>query len=282
MGEKSLAAVFVGFDSAWTDSKKAPGAICSARFAGDRFVDFRAPALVSFDEALQFIKSVKQLDLPTLVALDQPTIVPNQTGMRPVEKVVASLISWMGGGVQPANLGKEKMFCPDSPIWRFLEGLGAEENPEMARTAKSGLHLIEVFPALAMASLDNNFFGMRKGPRYNPGRRKTFRIEDWSAVVAAARVEACRFQFGALADWLSQLGTLTRPKKADQDRLDAAICLLIAIRWRLGGRNESIILGDLKNGYIVSAASERVRDRLVRDAITRGVAIDAPFRSFDA
>ena len=95
----------IGFDSAWADRKKAPGAICSVQFDGARFVDFRAPGLVGFDGALAYVKAIRRRDLPTLVALDQPTIVPNETGMRPVDKVAASLISWMGGGVQPPTVG---------------------------------------------------------------------------------------------------------------------------------------------------------------------------------
>lgn len=45
--------------------------------------------------------------------------------------------------------------------------------------------LMEVFPALALASSSPAFFGYRKGPRYNPAR-KTFRIEDRIAAVDAA------------------------------------------------------------------------------------------------
>jgi predicted RNase H-like nuclease len=107
--------------------------------------------------------------------------------MRPVEKAVSSLISWIGGGVQPANRRNLNMFGPQAPIWMFLGKLGADENPEVARTAMRGLHLMEVFPALALASLEQNFFGRLKGPRYNPSRRNTFKIADWRAVIAAAR-----------------------------------------------------------------------------------------------
>jgi predicted RNase H-like nuclease len=35
------------------------------------------------------------------MALDQPTIVRNATSMRAAERAAASLISWLGGGVQP-------------------------------------------------------------------------------------------------------------------------------------------------------------------------------------
>jgi len=262
----SSAAIFVGFDSAWAGRK--PGAICSAVFDGGCFVEFCEPVLVGFKEALIYINSVERSDRPTLVALDQPTIVPNTDGMRPVERVVSSLISWIGGGVQPANRSKPKMFGPLAPIWSFLEELRAEENPEAARTAMRGRHLMEVYPALALASLDKSFFGRLKGPHYNPGRRKTFKIENWRAVIAAARNEATRFGCSPMSEWLDQLAKKEVPKKTDQDRLDAALCLLIAIRWRLGARDESIVVGDLHTGYMVAPASVEVRDRLQRSSTT--------------
>jgi predicted RNase H-like nuclease len=52
IGMSSRPTVFVGFDSAWADKAKAPGAICSVHFDGVGFTDFRPPELVSFDRAL--------------------------------------------------------------------------------------------------------------------------------------------------------------------------------------------------------------------------------------
>jgi len=184
------AAVFVGFDSAWADNAKVPGAICSAHFDGAEFTDFRPPELVGFDRALDYIRAVRSPGAPTIVAMDQPTIVPNETGMRPAEKVAASLISWMGGGVQPANTGRP-LFGPAAPVTHFLRFLGATEDPEVAQTADHGLHLMEVLPALALASLEPAFFGKGNGPRYNPARH-TFRIENWRNVVDATGREAMR------------------------------------------------------------------------------------------
>ena len=74
----------------------------------------------------------------TLVALDQPTIVPNAAGARPVERLAASLMGWLGGGVQPANTGRTGLFCPAAPIWRFLAALGATHDPERAATQRPG------------------------------------------------------------------------------------------------------------------------------------------------
>jgi predicted RNase H-like nuclease len=72
---------------------------------------------------------------------------------------VSSLVGWRGGGVQPANRGELGMFCDASPISRFLTALETKEDLEQARVATDGLYLIEVFPALALASFGTAFFG---------------------------------------------------------------------------------------------------------------------------
>jgi predicted RNase H-like nuclease len=266
--------IFVGFDSAWADKSDGPGAICSIALSGDCFSDFSPPELVGFGAALTYINRLRRSETTTLVALDQPTIVPNTMGMRPVEKTVASLISWLGGGVQPANRGKTMFFGDKAPIWRFLEKLEAIEDPEAARVAAQGEYLMEVFPALALASYSPAFFGYRKGPRYNPAR-KTFRIEDWIATINAAINEATTFSCLQLVGWLTGLRTNLAPRKVDQDRLDSALCLLVAMRWRLAPREMSISVGDLTSGYMVAPVSAAVMQRLTQAAFERGVPINA-------
>jgi predicted RNase H-like nuclease len=271
--------MFVGFDSAWTDNPRAPGAICAVGFEDAHPVQFHEPRLAGFDQALSFISGVRSDSGNTLVALDQPTIVPNLTGMRPVERAAASVISWLGGGVQPANRGRLGMFCGASPIWRFLTALGAVEDPEQARVASEGLFLMEVFPALALASFGNDFFARLGGARYNPDRRRTFRPSDWGRVAEAAEREARLLGCPDLAVWCSDAGRIAQPRKADQDRLDSALCVLIALRWRLRPRAESLLLGDLATGYMVLPASTAVRERMTECARRFSVPIDGYLRS---
>jgi predicted RNase H-like nuclease len=264
---------FIGFDSAWTDNQKAPGAICSLKIGGGGAAEFHPPRLVSFDQALTFIREVRSASVFTLIALDQPTIVPNLSGKRPVERAVSSLIGWLGGGVQPSHRGRVGMFCDASPIWRFLAALAATEDPECARTATEGLHLIEVFPALALPSIHPEFFGRLRAPKYNPGRR-TFRLEDWRAV--AGRVALAFQELGQdeAARWCLEAALIEKPRKSDQDRLDAMVCVLIAMRWRLGPRPASMTIGCAEHGYMVLPASPEVRARLEADALRLLVPID--------
>ncbi len=260
--ESPMRDTFVGFDSAWTDKATAPGAICAVSIGGNEPTEFHAPRLASFDEAARFISEVRSDSGCTLIALDQPTVVPNENSMRPVERVAASLISWLGGGVQPANRSKVGMFCDASPVWRFLSNLGATEDPQVARCAADGLYLVEVFPALALPSLDAAFFGRLARPRYNPARRKAFQIDHWSQVALAAAASFDCFELAEPAAWCRTAAENLTPKKADQDRLDAMVCLLSALYWRLRPRDESMMLGCLKKGYMIFPASSAVRAKL--------------------
>jgi predicted RNase H-like nuclease len=253
--------VFIGFDSAWTDRNK--GAICAVGLENSKPAWFHEPRCVSFGQALAFVLENRSLNGVTLVAIDQPIIVKNVTGMRPVDRVAASFISWLGGGVQPANRGRRGMFCDASPIWRFIDGLGAVQNPEYARAASEGLYLIEVFPALALASFDSSFCGRLCAPKYNPARRKTFRLHDFARVALAAAKVAGDFGCSSLAQWCHDCASNLRPRKADQDMLDCALCLFIGMHWRLRPASASLLLGNQQEGYIVTPVTAAVRARLV-------------------
>jgi predicted RNase H-like nuclease len=166
------------------------------------------------------------------------------------------------------------MFCDASPIWRFLEAMGAVEDPEQARTSASGLYLMEVFPALALASFDSRFFAPLGGPRYNPARKRTFCQDDWGHVAQAAARQADALGCEDLARWCDRSGRIEKPRKPDQDKMDAALCVLIALNWRLGPRDASLVLGDLATGYMVLPASPEVRARLTEAAGRCSVAVD--------
>ena len=267
----ALAAVnLIGFDSAWADHPKKPGAICALRVDGAR-TRFFAPRAAGFDAALAFIRSLHREDDATLVAIDQPTIVSNQTGMRPAERVVAGTICWSGGAIQPAYRDKAGMFGDDAPIWRFLGALGFTDDPETAVRAESGGFVMEVYPALALLSLDAAFVAIgKRGPRYNP-TRKTFAQDAWRAVCLAAEAEAKRLNLSKVVAWCGTLDRDAKPLKETQDKLDALLCLLTAARWRRE-RGGCAMIGDLESGYIVAPVSAPVRERLEAAAKARSIA----------
>ncbi|TKW63709.1 MAG: DUF429 domain-containing protein [Paracoccus denitrificans] len=263
--------IIFGFDSAWTDSPKAPGAVCAVAFDDAGKAEFHEPRLVSFAEARNFIDSLRKDFAVSLVALDQPTVVPNTMGSRPVDKVAASLVSFIGGGVQPANRGKIGMFCDNAPIWPFLSCLGATEDPVRARTACAGHFLIEVFPALALPALLDDFAQRLRAPKYNPQNRKKFRLEDWQAVTRVIALTAEQFGLSSFVDWARKMHDATHPRKSDQDKVDAALCALIGLLWRAGPNSRSVMLGDVDSGYMITPISNKTFPRLEQAANRRGV-----------
>jgi predicted RNase H-like nuclease len=128
----------IGFDSAWTDNIRARGAVCALVMGNGGAVRFTPPCQASFKEALEFIQGERRTCDYCLLALDQPTIVPNTAGSRLVDRVAGSLIGFIGGGVQPANRSRVGMFDEGAPIWRFKRDLGAAEDPEVSRKAGHG------------------------------------------------------------------------------------------------------------------------------------------------
>ena len=61
-----------------------------------------------------------------------------------------------------------------------------------------------------------------------------------------------------------------RPEKRHQDKIDAALCLIIALLWRRqipGG----CVVGDLDTGYIVTPTSPETQEILEAACNKRGV-----------
>lgn len=172
---------------------------------------------------------------------------------------------------------KVQMFGPDAPIWRFLQRLGAMQNPPKARSAASGRHLIEVFPALALPALEPAILQRKRAARYNPANRKRFSLPDWRLVALAASRHAAALRLNDLAEWAEDLAEIRKPTKTDQDCLDAAICLIVALHWRRAPRDQVTVIGDAQSGYMVSPITPATHAILQSAAAKRGVPMDAPW-----
>lgn len=247
---------------------------------GGRCAAFHPPRLARFAEAARFVAEVGDGADVVLVAIDQPTVVANEAGSRPVDRVAASLVGRLRGGVQPARCGGTgaAMFGDAAPVWRFLDAIGAAQDPLAARSATSGRFVMEVFPALALPELVPAIWARRRAAKYNPAAR-LFAASDWplvaSGVAAFARgLGAGSPGAGSLAEWADTAAGLGRPRKADQDRLDAAICVAVALAWRHGPAGSTLQLRDARSGLMATIASGEVRAVLVDAARRLGVSVD--------
>jgi predicted RNase H-like nuclease len=260
--------VLTGLDSAWTRRNR--GTVLSLiSEGGKRRLD--GPHSVSFDEALEHIRACGQGAAVHALAIDQPLIVNNDTGRRPVEDVVAHVMGTFGSAVQPANRNKEMMFGSNAPIWPFLKALQemgfAHDHHANDRTQAKGQFFFEVYPALGNLGLFPCFFARGMVPRYNPQRR-TFDLEDWKRLCD----EGMRFlqQHKIQCDWLNKARGLIAPTKRIQDQLDAVLCLCHALFWT--GGNAGAVVGDMASGYMVIPSHRDLTALLRGHANDHGVA----------
>ncbi len=265
--------VLVGFDSAWANNPKKPGAIAALVLSGP-VATFHEPRLATFQQALSFIDELSEPADYLLLAIDQPTVVPNHEGSRPVDRVAASLVSRLGGGVQPARRGgmAAPMFGDDAPIWTFLAAFGAMQDPVGARGATVGRFVMEVFPAMALPAMVPALWRRKRAAKYNPAASK-FVPSDWPLVAEGMAAFVRCLEAGPLADWLAAEAVRTKPRKADQDRLDAAICLAIALAWRYGPAESTLQIGDARLGLMATIVSPETRAVLAAAALARDVAV---------
>lgn len=253
-----MKAAFIGFDSAWGGKSK--GAISYAVFQGGTLEKEGLPQLVTFPEAAQIVNALRRECDNVLVAIDQPTIVPNQSGSRPVDKVAGSLMGKLRSGTQSANRGKA-VFGNAAPIWQFINDIGCPGMDfEAAKIAAGRIHLIEVYPALALPALQPVFMERQSAARYNP-RSKKFRPTDWKLVCKTVHSHAKQAGLLQLSQWAESMRTADSPTKSDQDKIDAVICLLIGLRTRKPQRDGLFVtvIGDLASGYMVTPTSRETR-----------------------
>lgn len=242
--------LLVGFDSAWTAHNRG-GLVAVLRAANGRIEELGIPHSVTFEEAAPVIKEWQDRLKPahTLILLDQPVIVENDTGQRAVERIVSSPISKHGGGMQPAYKGKAAMFGSDAPIWPFLGEFGGAADPLVG---VADVAVYEAYPCLNLIALEWLLpcGGVcNRLPKYNPANSAKFSLHDWQHVCWHLSEELGTLGLVELPQWLDELKTLGQPHKADQDRLDACLCLITALH--LADQRACLMVGDAATGYVV-------------------------------
>lgn len=264
-----MGTLLVGFDSAWT--KRKSGAIAAVLLhENGTFQEFGPPRCVNYDEAKHLVKSLKCSAKPTatIILLDQPTIVPNAIGQRPVENIVSSPVSARHGGMQPANTSRIDMFGKEAPLWHFLSHFGGPADP---RHSTAEIRVVETYPVLAMIALrwmlpDTRLKG--RLPKYNPDRRNTYSAADWRHVCTLLADEFRQRSLLELACWLDSAKINPKPRKREQDGVDACVCLLVALY--LAERKECLFVGDQETGYIVVPYDAELAAELIARCIDTG------------
>lgn len=252
----------VGFDAAWT--MHGTGAIVAVlRAPNGAVVELGPPRLVDYAEATAQLARWRAEHTPasTLVMLDQPTIVKNATSWRAVEAIVSSPIAAHRGAMQPANTSRADMFGEGAPVWGFLERLGGAAWPGAEH--RGAARVYETYPALSLIALgraQRDAKGRARLPKYNPERSKSFSLDDWWHVAGSVARALTARGLPELAAWAEELAGLAKPRKGDQDQLDALLCLEVALRW--ADDEACLVVGDRETGFLVVPHEASLQGRL--------------------
>lgn len=148
-----MQAVFTGFDSAWGADNT--GAICDLVLLEDGSLHLTSePARANWASALVRARQDIHAD-PHVWAIDQPLLVANLTGCRPVERDLASaLMADFHCGAHSSNLGMPAWGAP--PVWnlrRVLDEKGYIHDPMGIPEATSGRFYFECYPHAASSGI---------------------------------------------------------------------------------------------------------------------------------
>ena len=250
-----MLAVFTGFDSAWGAANS--GAICDLLFEGNSLRLPFDPVVASWDAAI--VRAGQKLDADLHVwAVDQPLVVNNEEGCRPVDSGLASaLMADFGCGAYPSNLGMPP-WSKDAPIWNFIGALhdnGYVHNPMAIPSVAGGRFYLECYPHPAILGL----FDLERILQYKVARKNP---EDWQRLVRLVRSLTSaelpvRNICGFVQKGLPQ-------NKRNEDKLDAIISAYVAAYWWRFGVQRSTMIGDVSTAYIVTPHSNRTLASLAR------------------
>ncbi len=210
-------------------------------FEGDRLRLKHVTRIEATEDILAWVRD-QASDGDAVVAIDAPTVIANEFGIRPCERGLNADFRRFHAGCHPANLSRP--FAPYVLSFSKAIGeLGFQHAAEMPVKA-SGRYQLEVHPHAATVSL----FGLGRIVKYKKGRRA-----EKAAELGRLR-QLCLDNFPRLEPPLSlELPPIpeTGPTKPVEDQIDAVICAYIAAHFWYWGRERNTVYGVNETGFIV-------------------------------
>jgi predicted RNase H-like nuclease len=238
---------FIGVDFGWVSG--ATG-LCCLQWENDRLSIIEIDTQLDLADVLAWIDRLISPEESALIALDAPTIIPNQTGTRLPDKLTHRYFGRYHAGCYPANLQR--------PFASRTVGLGDNlitkgflHAPEI-EARQPGRYQIEVFPHPAIVNLFNLdlILKYKKGKlidRQQELNKLCFYITNILPKLTPSLSEVNLNYF--VPEITSQI--TARQLKAIEDKLDSLICAYIAAYWWYWGKERNLVLGDLEHGYII-------------------------------
>lgn len=236
--------ILLGIDLGWQSGKSG---LCCLKWEDKQLKILGLDCKLEIEDILNWIDSWTPQGTPAIIAVDAPTIIPNQTGMRLPDKLTHKYFGRYHAGCYPANLNRP--FADRTvKLGISLEAKGFNHAPTI-KSQQLGRFQIEVYPHPAIV----NLFGLEKILKYKKGKladrklelRKLYQYIVNILPTLEPALEICH-NFVDIEKIDSMVAL-----KTTEDKLDSLICAYIGAYWWYWGQTKNMVLGDSTTGYIV-------------------------------
>ncbi len=234
---------FLGIDLGW---RSQPSGLCCLEWRSPQLQLLALDRLDAIDDVLAWVDRQIGPQQPAGIAVDAPTLIPNETGMRLCDRLTHKHFGRYHAGCYPANLGSP--FAERTVNFGLsLEQRGFIHAPTI-QPQQPQRYQIEVFPHPATIHL----FGLPRILKYKKGRLADRRVElqklrHYLLTVLPSLEPALPLAESQLPE-IPLGGTAL---KQVEDQLDSLICAYVAAYWWYWGLERNLVLGDRTTGYIV-------------------------------
>ncbi|NET43748.1 DUF429 domain-containing protein [Okeania sp. SIO2B3] len=235
---------FIGIDLGWRSGKTG---LCCLQYSDKKLKILDLDCILEIEDILNWIDNFTPLLTPALIAVDAPTIIPNQTGTRLPDKLTHKYFGRYHAGCYPANLNRP--FAQKTVNFGMsLAAKGFIHAPTI-EPQQPGRFQIEVYPHPAIV----NLFSLEKILKYKKGKladRKSelLKLHQYITNILTTLEPTLEISENFLdTENINSIATL----KITEDKLDSLICAYIGAYWWYWGQAKNLVLGDDTTGYIV-------------------------------
>ena len=258
MAKKRGMPSFIGIDLAWSDRNPSGGAV----IRNGRLIACSG-GLGTLSEIVDFVGEHLSRRNGSVVAVDAPLRVPNETGIRQCDRALSADWHRYQAGAYPANrrlLERDGVVRGEALTAALSERFKFFESDVIPRRTRARL-VCEVYPHPALVSL----FGLERILKYKRGRGRSFE-ERWSEferyrklLRKLRKADPPLRRTRRLLKSTEVYGLRGAALQAYEDALDAITCAYIAsYLWRHGPRRVTRY-GSLEEGHILVPQEARFR-----------------------
>jgi predicted RNase H-like nuclease len=248
-----MVTTLIGIDLAWKSNTNHTGiAVLAATEGGVELIDYSMGDIRTLQGVVDYITT--HMTENTVIAIDAPLIIRNQTGQRPCETLIGQRFGRFHASAHTSNL---KLY-PDPNSMKLVELLGEygfEHHPDLSKDRQRvGRWLFEVYPHAAQIV----FFGLEQRIKYKKGNlsQKRAGLEILRGLVRTrfpAGIPSLKLNERLTVFLEQDLGQFQgTPLKAYEDVLDALVCAYIAALYWYWGSERNEMIGDFATGYIIN------------------------------